>query len=314
MPYKTACFYCLSAIQAQSDEAFGYGLHKECYLKWFSLKELEEFSSIARRSNSNKKTGAALPKESWGASFFIGKFKKYSAMLASESYILKVKDDEAPELPELEYLCNQIAKETDIPNPDFYFLHFSNVGTFVTKNFVRKGANVDLTHIHHYLPGGASEYNCESIIKVILEHTKRLTNAETFIKTCLFDVLVGNGDRHSRNLGFLVTPRGIELSPIYDNASNLGLEQGEILKSDWNPTGKIATKDSTEPGCIEYVEDFFRLGYGDVVAKWFASVSLPKIKGLITKSFCGELMKQAMDRLVSKRYQEMASAIKKRSQ
>jgi len=282
-------------------------------MKWFSLKELEEFSSIARRSNSNKETGTSLSKESWGASFFIGKFRKYSALLAGKSYILKVKDDEAPELPEVEYLCNQIAKETKILIPDFYFIQFSGVGTFGTLNFVRKGTNVDLTHIHHHLPNGARQYNCESIIKVILEQTKRLTHAETFIKTCLFDALIGNGDRHSRNLGFLVTPRGIELSPIYDNASNLGLEQGEILKSDWNPTGKIATKDSTEPGCTEYVDDFFRLGYGEVVSKWFVSVSLPKIISLIENSFCGNLMKQAIGKLVSKRYQEMARAIKKRS-
>ena len=313
MTHHQYCYFCLTRIHTWADEAFSYGLHKECFKKWFGLTALEEFSSIARRSSSSGEPGATQAKDSWGASFFIGKFRKYSAVLGDASYILKVKDPVAPELPEVEFLCNQIARGTGIPVPDFFFIRFFGVGTFVTRNFVRKGAAVDLTHMHHYLPGGAAQYDCENVVRVILDETKRLASAETFVKACLFDALIGNGDRHARNLAFLVTPRGVTLAPVYDNASQLGLEQGDILLSDWNPTGKIATLSSPEPASRDYVGEFFRLGYGDIVVRWFAGVSLKKIQGLIEESFCGDLMKQAMKKLVTKRYEETAHAIEERS-
>jgi len=63
-----------------------------------------------------------------------------------------------------------------------------------------------------------------------------------FIKTLLFDALIGNNDRHGRNLGFIVTSKGSTLSPIYDNVSYLSLESGGMLQAQHNPTGRINTK------------------------------------------------------------------------
>lgn len=41
---------------------------------------------------------------------------------------------EAPELPEVEYLCNQIARTLSLPVPEFYYIDF-----FIRKTFCYKG-------------------------------------------------------------------------------------------------------------------------------------------------------------------------------
>src|SRR5439155_10133966 len=163
------------------------------------------------------------------------------------------KQKEAPELTEVEYLCNQIGKILEIPVADFYFIDFNGDKVFVTKNFIKNGAPIDLQHIYHFRSD--DQHNCETLTKLIAQKTQRPHDVLIFIRTILFDALIGNHDRHGRNLAFIVSAKNIVLSPIYDNVSYLSLEEGQMLKADFNPTGKISTSETREPNMRSYVKE-----------------------------------------------------------
>ena len=165
----------------------------------------------------------------------------------------------------------------------------------------------DLQHIYHFIP--AKEYNCEKILQTVKDNTKRPYDINILIKTILFDALIGNHDRHGRNLAFVVNASQTILSPIYDNVSYLGLESGNMLKADFNPKGKISTKNSDEPSMQDYVIELNRLGYQDEIKKFFVNIKLKDINELVDKSFCTDLMKMAIKRLITKRYEEMKNEL-----
>jgi HipA-like C-terminal domain len=302
---------CLKCLREFSEEATHYGLHHSCFLSWFAVKEPLEFTSLARKTPS-KEPPASGERQHDNSSFFHGKFRKYSADLGGASYILKVKENEAPELPDVEFLSNQIAELLGIPTAKFYFIELFGERAFVTKNFVEKKTNTNLSHIYHYQQEKTPR-DCEVLINIISEETKRYIDIETFVNVCLFDSLIGNHDRHGRNLGLLVTPKGTVLAPIYDNPSALGLENGNWLKADFSPKGRIPTKDSNEPTSRDYVGEFNRLGYMEQVQAFVKKVSIPKIDALIDSSFCSDLMKTAMKNLINKRAEEMQDELSKRS-
>src|SRR5579863_3723501 len=118
-----------------------YGLHPSCFDEWFKTLSNATFVSLQRRSSASDQSSNLAPQDT---SFFHGKFKKYSAELNGQSYILKMRQDEAPELPEVEYLCNQIGNSLGIPVAEFYFIDFHGDKTFVTKNFILPGVPTDL--------------------------------------------------------------------------------------------------------------------------------------------------------------------------
>jgi hypothetical protein len=285
-------------------ESTRYGLHSECFTEWFQVPSTAEFVSLQRRSITTEQSTNLIPQDT---SFFHGKFKKYSANLNGESYILKMRQEEALELPEVEYLCNQIGKLLGVSVAEFFFINFNDEGTFVTKNFIKQGAPVDLQHIYHFRPD--NQHSCEGIIQAIIEKTQRPYDVRIFIKTILFDALIGNHDRHGRNLAFIVTAKSMSLSPIYDNVSYLSLEKGNMLKADFNPTGKISTSDTFEPSMRDYVKELKRLGYQDDTNEFYQSIKLPQLDQLIEESFCSTLMKEALKKLIRKRYEELENAL-----
>jgi HipA-like protein len=281
-----------------------YGLHVDCFIQWFKISKVAEFISLQRRSGSDQSSNFAPE----NTSFFHGKFKKYSADLNGQSYILKMRQDDAPELPEVEYLCNQIGKMVGISVAEFYYIDFNGDKTFVTKNFIKPGASpVDLQHIYHFRSD--DKHNCEEIIKVIVEKTQSLHDVKMFIKTILFDSLIGNHDRHGRNFGLIVTGKDISLSPIYDNVSYLSLESGNMLKADFNPTGKVSTSVTDEPSMNDYVKELIKLGYKEDVFDFHKNIKIHQLYQLIDESFCSLLMKGAMRTLISKRFTELENEL-----
>lgn len=297
------CLKCLSPVSANVAH---YGLHKDCFEAWFKTPITANFVSLVRISNqvSNLIPEAALQ----NPSFFHGKFKKYSAELNGRSFILKMRENETPELPEVEYLCNQIGKMLGIPVADFYIVRFGKDRVFVTKNFMNLSKLSDLKHIHHFRPD--SEHSCEGLIRLITEKTKRPYDTGILIKTILFDALIGNYDRHGRNLAFIFTSGHTTLSPIYDNVSYLALESGAMLKADFNPKGKISTKDRQDPSMTEYIKELTRLGFEEEISNFYSTINLVRIKKLIDQSFCSKLMKNAIFRLVKKRHKELEDELK----
>ena len=303
----STCYKCMNSVE-EPEAVRAYGLHETCFLNWFSLKKVEAFAGLERKSDGSPKTVAGRDQR-WTSSFFHGKFLKYSASLGAGSYILKMREDKYPELPAVEYLCNQLGLLLQLPIPPFFLIDHFGVLTFVTKNFIRSGSATPITlnHIYHYLKDG-DELECETLINIIGDETKQYSDVETFIQVCLFDSLIGNNDRHGRNLGFIVTSKGTSLSPIYDNTSALGVESGTILRADFNPKGLIFTQDSKEPTGKDYVTEFCRLGYEDSVREFTAKLSMPDISSLVAASNCSDLMKESFTRLLNKRYKELVDA------
>ncbi len=297
------CLKCLRSISGQMK----YGLHEECFVSWFKTDATNEFQSLIPRS------ATSLDPErkdlSNNQSFYHGKFKKYSANLDKDRYILKMRDTmEAPELPEVEFLCNKIAESMGVPIADFFYIDFYGEKIFVTKVFIHKNqGHANLEHIYKFRDG--KDHNCETLIKVISEITKLPHDVEIFIQTLLFDALIGNHDRHGRNLAFISSPTKTILSPIYDNVSYLSLVYGPILKADFNPTGRIATKKTNEPSMSDYIQELKRLGYDEAINNFFKKINLNKIESLIEDSFCTNPMKQALKKLIHKRYKEYLNAI-----
>lgn len=292
-------------LQIDKPDSAHYGLHPDCFSAWFNTPSSAEFASLQRRSSTT--SDQSVNPTPQNSSFFHGKFKKYSADLNGDSYILKMRQDEAPELPEVEYLCNQIGKLLGVPVAEFYFIDFNDDKTFVTKNFIKRGTPTDLQHLYHFRAD--DQHSCEGIIRVITEKTKRPHDLRIFIKTLLFDALIGNHDRHGRNLAFIVTSNNTTLSPIYDNVSYLSLEKGNMLKADFNPTGKICTQETYEPSMGHYVNELKRLGYQDDIQEFHQSIKLNQLLQLIDKSFCSTLMKEAIKSLVKKRFGELENEL-----
>lgn len=295
------CLKCLSPISDQPH----YGLHEACFKQWFAISNLAEFSSLQRQDQAPTSQDTSFSNNS----FFHGAFKKYSANLGSASYILKMRQAEAPELPEVEYVCNQIAQRLNIPVAEYYLMDFQGDRVFVTKNFIRPSAPIDLQHIYHFRAN--EHHTCEHLIQVIAEKTHSPHDVHVFLKTVLFDALIGNHDRHGRNLAFIVTAKGSRLAPIYDNVSYLALEQGVMLKADFNPSGKIATTTTQEPSMKDYALELKRLSYQDIVLAFYRSLqlNLNKLDELVNQSFCSDLMKTALNVMIHKRVKELADVI-----
>jgi hypothetical protein len=301
------CFSCRKDLLPDQDQT--YGLHSECYKKWFKLPAAYEFEDVVKKNLPSKGSDNESVIQTGTGSFFHGNYKKYAATLNGEHYILKVLEDRYPELPDVEFTCNVIAREVGLNTADFYLVSLYGQKAFVTKNFIRTtGGSVSLSHFHHHIKD-SNDYTVEGIIKIIESTTKRYIDVEQFIFTCLYDTLVGNSDRHLRNLGFIVTAKGTILSPIYDNPSALGNEHGDLLKMQFSPKGAIPTLLTKEPTIKDYVQEFRRLGYLEVVLDFYKKVNIEKIVKIIEESFCTPLMKTALIRLVSKRYLEFKNEI-----
>ena len=195
--------------------------------------------------------------------------------------------------------------------PDFVLIEFQGAKTFVTRNFIEKRErSKNLAHLYTYFSMD-SDYDVETILGIIERESKQFKDLDTFVKMCLFDSLIGNHDRHGRNIAFIVSSGGSVLAPIYDNTSALGLETQDFLGADFNPTGAILTKETTPaygPTISDYVKDFRRLEFEDSVSEFINQLDLPSILKIIEEGTYSDRMKSALKRLVEKRYKELMDA------
>ena len=295
---QLSCCKCLKKLALEDS---WYGLHKNCFKDWFCLQEVSHFLDLVARSQSQ------APQENQMAniSFFNGAYRKYSARLGESGFILKVQQKEYLELPATEYLCNQIYESLDIEIPHYYLIRFPEEHfCFVTKNFMSGLIASDLVHIYHFVKDGKN-HDCESLVTIIGEQTGRRVEQERFVYLTLADSLIGNHDRHGRNLGFIQSTKGMHLAPFYDNPSALALEEHSMLGADLQPRGSIFTKETDKPTLKDYVWEWKRLGFGDVVNRFRKQHSLEKIQSLVENSYISEKRQKALLRLIFKRSEEL---------
>lgn len=283
-----------------------YGLHEECFCDWFALPVPIEFAHVALRSSPDQDS----PVPGHLTSSFQGKFRKYSADLGGERYILKVEEADYPELPAVEYLSNRIARHLGLTVADFYLIDLHGLITFVAKNFIRPGKLTALHHLYHYLPPD-DPFSVAGIFAVIERETGRPADARRFAELCLFDALIGNHDRHGRNLALIETARGKRLSPFYDNPSYIGIELEKLLGAQLNPTGKIATSATAEPTMSDYAAELIALGYRKTVLRFYDRIALEELTGMVEDSTLGDRRKKAFSRLMTARYGELHDAIQR---
>jgi hypothetical protein len=300
------CYKCRQLIGDQ--EQMKHGLHKTCFMDWFALNRDVDFANI-----SIKDAGSFDPEKDdhlkdIASSFFQGKFKKYSATLDEKKYILKVKDDRYPELPATEFLCNEIAVLLGLNVPRFYFIKFENsLESFVSENFMDPFSPADLTHIYHFLKEG-EEFSFEAILNILKNHTGRFEDIERFVELCLFDALIGNHDRHGRNLAIVRKAKGCFLSPFYDNPAYLGMEGEELLSAIHEPKGKIAVKNNHEPSIGDYYKEAERLGHLEIARAFIKKIDLRKIQMIVDNAFILPKRKKAIFSLIERRFAEVKNA------
>lgn len=281
-----------------------HGLHKKCFTEWFKIEEFEAQFSLTMKTAGNSND----PLAHLNSSFFHGKFKKYSARLGKRGYIVKVRQEPYKDLPATEFLCNQIAQFLKISVPDFYLIKLEgSVDAFVSRNFMDNFFDSNLLHLYRLM--GARPFDIENVLNVILEQTGNEMDVDRFVHICLFDILIGNHDRHGRNLAFIQTPRNMLLSPFYDNPSCLAIEEEWLLKAIHEPCGKIFTANSSEPKMSEYVHEFCRLGHDSRVGEFEKKIDLEQIASLISSSFVIPARKEAFLKLVTRRYDELKKCL-----
>lgn len=295
---KLLCYKCGLEI-LEKDPC--HGLHPTCFKQWFSAPPTEDFKNVISRHFLSYPSEKSVI----NSSFFHGKFRKYSATLGKHKYILKIEEKDYPELPVTEYLCNQIFSSLYIPVPSFYLISFQNQHScFVTKNFMGNFISSNLVHIYHFLEKD-SNYNCEHLLQVIEAKTGKLTSVEHFVYLTLADSLIGNNDRHGRNLALIQTSKGFLLSPFYDNPSYLGCEIPSLLAADHQPVGAIQTTFSKHPSMKDYVQEWTRLGFEHVIDRFRKNISVEKIQNLVQNSYLTPKRKEAFLRLILKRNKEL---------
>lgn len=297
---NSTCFKCKKTLPSSSR----YGLHISCFEEWFGANT--EFRDVVPKSSESKTPNEKkeLAFEKFNSSFFHGKFKKYSAELGNESYILKVQMPEYPELPFTEFLCNQLAEAVEIEVPPFYLISFDGVPAFLSRNFMSKTRPENLIHIYRYLPEKC-RFDCESLMNVIARETEHVRDIERFLEICLFDSLIGNHDRHGRNLALLQTTEKKILAPFYDNPSYIGIESDEMLGAHLNPRGAVATSKTGEPLLEDYAVEIGRLGYENVTKSFLKKIDVLALEALIDESFLSAKRKVAMKRLLVERYKNL---------
>jgi len=301
------CFKCRKAIADEKNAV--YGLHKECFEKWFMLSEAIEFAGVARKETDSDKERNE-PFSQFNSSFFQGKFRKYSASLNGVDYILKVEEKEYPELPATEFLCNEIARFFKIEVPEFYLIDFHGRNAFVSKNFINKNKIMALHHIYHYFQKDEL-FDVETLIKIIEKQTGQVSEVERFVKLCLFDALIGNHDRHGRNLAFIEEAKGhTVLSPFYDNPTYIGVEEEMLLGAQHDPKGKIATRLTNEPTMKDYATEFIETGHRIPVEEFMNGIDLDKLGIIVSESFISPKRKTALMKIIYERTMELRYVLK----
>lgn len=295
------CFKCQKDTDVTQQK---HGLHKQCFKEWFNLIDKEEdFQNLVLRKEASNDEEE---KHFHNTSFFHGKFEKYSAELGKKNYILKL-SREYPELARSEYLCNQIGKTLGLDIPKSHLLClFNERDSFISYNFMQDYKDSNLEHIWHFLTKN-DQFTLEVLLKIIEKQTGRLSEIRKFIKICLFDALIGNHDRHGRNLGLISTVNGYVLAPSYDNPSYFAM--AEFLAASHSPKCVIVTSFTQEPMMEDYVKEFMRLGFGEEIRKFKASVDYETLNSLIKSSFISEERKNVFLNFIKRQYQEMDNVL-----
>lgn len=123
-----------------------------------------------------------------------------------------------------ELIASEIAKQFGIKCASCDIGTIDNNIVILSKDFVKNKRFIKMEDIlkEIYKVEDTDLYNNIEDVSYALKEKYSKDFKDNLIKMFLFDVLIGNGDRHSQNYGILVSDKTITLSPIFDNEEMLG--------------------------------------------------------------------------------------------
>lgn len=244
-------------------------------------------------------------------SAFHGQFLKYSLLRDGHEYLLKPPQPGYEALPAMEYTCNLIARDLGLRIPRFGRGWLKGELVFVSEQFITalvdKHGAANLNHLAKYFSEiEPSLWRCSTVVSFLKKEVSDPERAlREFVELCLYDAIIGNGDRHQRNLAIVEYPGGAELSPLYDNTSYLALiPEEDALKQD-SVIGCLLCEHTESPRLPDYVREFQRLGFSQWVRDFAARVQPACLLEKIESSPLSPARKQAFANYVSKRVREL---------
>lgn len=133
-----------------------------------------------------------------------------------------------------EYFCMQLAQRVGLPAPDTSLLHIGNQTYYMITRYDRvrqQGRGIERLHQEdmcqalHIAPqqkyereGGPSITDCFTLLQHFITSGQMQGRARLeLLKLCLFNLIIGNGDAHGKNMSLLyVAPQTVTLAPAYD--------------------------------------------------------------------------------------------------
>ena len=263
------CYFCYKKLSSTSH----YHLHQACFKKLFDVETLDEFVEFSRLS-SGLQGSLDDGRDSSRDSQFHGHYPKYTAQMCGKRYILKSgKLSSYPILAETEGLSNALADSMGVPvAKPFGLIEYKEKKCFVVRDFLDTPSRKNLIHLWDIWPEQGQQklpFHLSTLLRVLGQRVsyKEVTMC---VELILFDYLIGNGDRHRGNIGFLEGSRGTrKLAPFYDNVSDLGLEDPKLLdpKMKWHPSTKIELDDGRTE-IVAYLEQIRSLGFHEPISRF----------------------------------------------
>lgn len=152
-----------------------------------------------------------------------------------------------------ELIAEEIAKEFGIPCLHYDLASYQDNTGVISEDFVKDNKLVLLSD----LLTDDDQKNLSSINIVLMENykDKHIVDGlmDELINLFMFDIIIGNSDRHTDNIGFIETKTGVHLTPAFDN----DLMLSELAVHDGYYSLGINRADSEYQGHI--LEKFFHI-------------------------------------------------------
>lgn len=157
-----------------------------------------------------------------------------------------------------EYQACQLAQKVGIKTPSTRIIKTNHkYHIFLSERFDR-GSNNKRIHFASAMTllgltdgdNASNNHGYLDIVNVIIQHcTDVENNLQELYRRVAFNICIGNTDDHFRNHGFLLTPRGWTLSPVYDLNPTTQHYQSLLI----NSTTNVADLDILLASCEEYM-------------------------------------------------------------
>lgn len=160
-----------------------------------------------------------------------------------------------------ELIAKKIADRLGIPCCEYYPANYKKNQGVVTKMFDTKNYIPMIDILEKYYSASSKSQDNENNLEDIWYAFDQMFDEETtarlmdeLVNIFLFDVLIGNIDRHNENIGIIVDEKGARFAPLFDNEGMLdyeaindgeyclGIEKGDAFGYNLDPQENLIYK------------------------------------------------------------------------